>query len=171
MRGLVFAGRSSSRIRRSARPDARVGREVDPGNEGIGHLRQRSAYVSRPQGHAASRRHGLGSDHRQGMSRAAWSRRSGRALRIGSKPRSAIASWYIITGGAACAPTAGPAGRKCATNSKPIVYGIGAHGGHAPYLKVPAGTLVALPDELSVRGRARRSPAVPEPSRRRAATH
>jgi threonine dehydrogenase-like Zn-dependent dehydrogenase len=32
---------------------------------------------------------------------------------------------------------------------QPIVYGIGAHGGHAPYLKVPAGTLVALPDELS----------------------
>jgi threonine dehydrogenase-like Zn-dependent dehydrogenase len=31
----------------------------------------------------------------------------------------------------------------------PIVYGIGAHGGHAPYLKVPAGTLVALPDALS----------------------
>jgi threonine dehydrogenase-like Zn-dependent dehydrogenase len=32
---------------------------------------------------------------------------------------------------------------------QPIVYGIGAHGGHAPYLKVPAGTLVHLPHELS----------------------
>jgi len=29
------------------------------------------------------------------------------------------------------------------------VYGNNAHGGHAPYLKVPAFTLVALPDELS----------------------
>jgi threonine dehydrogenase-like Zn-dependent dehydrogenase len=33
---------------------------------------------------------------------------------------------------------------------RPIVYGSGAgHGGHAPYMKVPAGTLVHLPDELS----------------------
>lgn len=32
---------------------------------------------------------------------------------------------------------------------QPIVYGIGAHGGHAKYLKVPAGTLVPLPDTLS----------------------
>ncbi|MGV6874037.1 zinc-dependent alcohol dehydrogenase family protein [Pseudochelatococcus sp. B33] len=31
----------------------------------------------------------------------------------------------------------------------PLVYGIGAHGGHAPYMKVPARTLVPLPDELS----------------------
>lgn len=31
----------------------------------------------------------------------------------------------------------------------PVVYGIGAHGGHAKYLKVPAGTLVPLPDALS----------------------
>jgi threonine dehydrogenase-like Zn-dependent dehydrogenase len=30
-----------------------------------------------------------------------------------------------------------------------IVYGITQHGGHAPYLKVPASTLVPLPDELS----------------------
>ena len=29
------------------------------------------------------------------------------------------------------------------------VYGVTAHGGHAEYLKVPARTLVALPDELS----------------------
>ena len=32
---------------------------------------------------------------------------------------------------------------------QPTVYGIGAHGGHAKYLKVPAGTLVALPESLS----------------------
>jgi threonine dehydrogenase-like Zn-dependent dehydrogenase len=32
---------------------------------------------------------------------------------------------------------------------QPVVYGIGAHGGHAKYLKVPAGTLVPLPDTLS----------------------
>jgi threonine dehydrogenase-like Zn-dependent dehydrogenase len=31
----------------------------------------------------------------------------------------------------------------------PVVYGIGADGGHAPYMKVPARTLVPLPDELS----------------------
>jgi threonine dehydrogenase-like Zn-dependent dehydrogenase len=31
----------------------------------------------------------------------------------------------------------------------PIVYGISGHGGHAPYMKVPARTLVPLPDELS----------------------
>ena len=31
----------------------------------------------------------------------------------------------------------------------PIVYGANGHGGHAPYLKVPARTLVDLPDELS----------------------
>jgi threonine dehydrogenase-like Zn-dependent dehydrogenase len=31
----------------------------------------------------------------------------------------------------------------------PAVYGSSAHGGHAPYLKVPARTLVPLPDELS----------------------
>jgi threonine dehydrogenase-like Zn-dependent dehydrogenase len=30
-----------------------------------------------------------------------------------------------------------------------IVYGITAHGGHAPFMKVPASTLVRLPDELS----------------------
>src|SRR5207237_3534646 len=29
------------------------------------------------------------------------------------------------------------------------VYGVTAHGGHAQYLKVPARTLVPLPDELS----------------------
>ena len=29
------------------------------------------------------------------------------------------------------------------------VYGVTAHGGHAEYLKVPARTLVPLPDELS----------------------
>lgn len=31
----------------------------------------------------------------------------------------------------------------------PKVYGISHHGGHAPYLKVPARTLVPLPDDLS----------------------
>jgi threonine dehydrogenase-like Zn-dependent dehydrogenase len=30
-----------------------------------------------------------------------------------------------------------------------VVYGVTGHGGHAPYLKVPASTLVPLPDELS----------------------
>lgn len=30
-----------------------------------------------------------------------------------------------------------------------LVYGLNAHGGHAPYMKVPASTLVRLPDELS----------------------
>jgi len=30
-----------------------------------------------------------------------------------------------------------------------VVYGITQHGGHAPYLRVPASTLVPLPDELS----------------------
>lgn len=30
-----------------------------------------------------------------------------------------------------------------------IVYGFTGHGGHAPYMKVPASTLVPLPDELS----------------------
>ena len=30
-----------------------------------------------------------------------------------------------------------------------IVYGITGHGGHAPFMKVPASTLVSLPDELS----------------------
>jgi len=30
-----------------------------------------------------------------------------------------------------------------------IVYGVTGHGAHAPYMKVPAHTLVALPDELS----------------------
>jgi (R,R)-butanediol dehydrogenase/meso-butanediol dehydrogenase/diacetyl reductase len=30
-----------------------------------------------------------------------------------------------------------------------LVYGNNAHGGHAKYLKVPAFTLVPLPDELS----------------------
>jgi threonine dehydrogenase-like Zn-dependent dehydrogenase len=30
-----------------------------------------------------------------------------------------------------------------------IVYGITGHGGHAPFMKVPASTLVPLPDELS----------------------
>ena len=32
---------------------------------------------------------------------------------------------------------------------QPVVYGISAHGAHAPYLKVAASTLVNLPDELS----------------------
>ncbi|MGQ7793622.1 zinc-dependent alcohol dehydrogenase family protein [Faunimonas sp. B44] len=31
----------------------------------------------------------------------------------------------------------------------PLVFGIGADGGHAPYMKVPARTLVPLPDALS----------------------
>jgi L-iditol 2-dehydrogenase len=31
----------------------------------------------------------------------------------------------------------------------PLVFGIGADGGHAPYMKVPARTLVPLPEELS----------------------
>jgi threonine dehydrogenase-like Zn-dependent dehydrogenase len=30
-----------------------------------------------------------------------------------------------------------------------VVYGMTGHGGHAPYMKVPASTLVELPDELS----------------------
>src|SRR3990172_9603347 len=30
-----------------------------------------------------------------------------------------------------------------------IVYGVPGHGGHAPFMKVPASTLVPLPDELS----------------------
>src|SRR5437763_1854090 len=30
-----------------------------------------------------------------------------------------------------------------------VAYGIGGHGGHADYLKVPASTLVPLPDQLS----------------------
>lgn len=30
-----------------------------------------------------------------------------------------------------------------------VVYGVTGHGGHAPYIKVPASTLVPLPDELS----------------------
>ncbi len=35
------------------------------------------------------------------------------------------------------------------TTMAPEVYGIGAHGGHAPFLKVPARTLVPLPESLS----------------------
>lgn len=31
----------------------------------------------------------------------------------------------------------------------PTIYGISAHGGHAQYMSVPAGTLVSLPEELS----------------------
>lgn len=31
----------------------------------------------------------------------------------------------------------------------PVVYGVTGHGAHAPYMKVPASTLVSLPDELS----------------------
>ena len=30
-----------------------------------------------------------------------------------------------------------------------IVYGVTGHGAHAPYMKVPANTLVPLPEELS----------------------
>jgi D-arabinose 1-dehydrogenase-like Zn-dependent alcohol dehydrogenase len=33
----------------------------------------------------------------------------------------------------------------------PTIYGINAHGAHAPYLKVPAQTLVPLPDSLAFR--------------------
>ncbi|VTU45290.1 Alcohol dehydrogenase (plasmid) [Variovorax sp. SRS16] len=36
----------------------------------------------------------------------------------------------------------------CETH-KPVTYGLSAHGGHAKFMKVPAATLVALPDELS----------------------
>lgn len=35
------------------------------------------------------------------------------------------------------------------SSQAPAVYGISANGGHAPFLKVPARTLVTLPDELS----------------------
>lgn len=35
------------------------------------------------------------------------------------------------------------------SNEVPKVYGISDHGGHAPYMKVPARTLVPLPDSLS----------------------
>ena len=35
----------------------------------------------------------------------------------------------------------------CATGS--TIYGVTAHGAHADYIKVPAHTLVALPDQLS----------------------
>lgn len=35
------------------------------------------------------------------------------------------------------------------SSQAPAVYGISANGGHAPYLKVPARTLVTLPDALS----------------------
>jgi len=37
--------------------------------------------------------------------------------------------------------------QMCANGS--TVYGVTGHGAHAPYMKVPAHTLVALPDELS----------------------
>ena len=39
-------------------------------------------------------------------------------------------------------------GQMCERQA-PVVYGANAHGGHAPYLKVPAATLVPLPDALS----------------------
>jgi len=35
------------------------------------------------------------------------------------------------------------------TSAVPTIYGIGAHGGHAPYIKVPSGTLVPLEHGLS----------------------
>lgn len=35
------------------------------------------------------------------------------------------------------------------TQVSPKIYGVNAHGAHAPYLKVPARTVVPLPDELS----------------------
>ncbi|TDR88067.1 zinc-dependent alcohol dehydrogenase family protein [Enterovirga rhinocerotis] len=31
----------------------------------------------------------------------------------------------------------------------PVIYGVTGHGGHAPYMKVPASTLVRLPEELT----------------------
>jgi D-arabinose 1-dehydrogenase-like Zn-dependent alcohol dehydrogenase len=34
------------------------------------------------------------------------------------------------------------------TKTTPTIYGINAHGAHARFLKVPARTLVALPDAL-----------------------
>jgi D-arabinose 1-dehydrogenase-like Zn-dependent alcohol dehydrogenase len=39
--------------------------------------------------------------------------------------------------------------RQMCARQAPVVYGANAHGGHAPYLKVPAATLVSLPPELS----------------------
>lgn len=47
-----------------------------------------------------------------------------------------------------CASIAAEAGPSCAT-AAPIVYGANGHGGHAAYLKVPARTLVDLPESLS----------------------
>lgn len=34
-------------------------------------------------------------------------------------------------------------------DSRPTVFGVSGHGGHADYMKVPAATLIHLPDELS----------------------
>jgi threonine dehydrogenase-like Zn-dependent dehydrogenase len=39
--------------------------------------------------------------------------------------------------------------RQMCERQRAVVYGQSAHGGHAPYLKVPAGTILPLPDELS----------------------
>ncbi|MGD0663934.1 MAG: alcohol dehydrogenase catalytic domain-containing protein [Syntrophorhabdales bacterium] len=39
--------------------------------------------------------------------------------------------------------------QMCSNKKNFVVYGITGNGGHAPYMKVPASTLVPLPDELS----------------------
>ncbi len=47
-----------------------------------------------------------------------------------------------------CAHCRGGWSQLCG-RQKPVVYGISGHGGHATYMKIPARTLVSLPDALS----------------------
>jgi threonine dehydrogenase-like Zn-dependent dehydrogenase len=54
---------------------------------------------------------------------------------------------HHYTGCGTCAQCQSGWSQMCHSGS--VVYGVTGHGAHAPYMKVPAHTLVALPEELS----------------------
>jgi threonine dehydrogenase-like Zn-dependent dehydrogenase len=65
-----------------------------------------------------------------------------RAARVGAR-----VMVHHYTGCGACRQCRTGWSQMCESGS--IVYGLTGHGAHAPYMKVPAHTLVPLPDELS----------------------
>ncbi|WP_404713793.1 zinc-binding dehydrogenase [Sphingomonas sp. MMS24-J13] len=110
-------------------------------------------HVYRGSGDAAAMGTGLSSSAPiiAGHEPAGIVRELGKGVRNGSFPVGSRVMVHHYWGCTTCDQCRTGWTQMCETK-RADVYGVSQHGGHAPYLKVPAATLVHLPDELSFAG-------------------
>ena len=149
MKGVVFLGDRKLELREF--PDPTPGAAGgDPRDQGVGHVRQRSAQLSRagcsragPWPGGIKRQAGVIAGHEPcGVVAAVGAGVTEKEARVGQRVMD-----HHYDGCGTCKHCRAGWTQMCLEGT--VVYGSGGHGGHARYMKVPVSTLVPLPDALS----------------------